>query len=109
MTAAALAEKPARFGPALGLSTKFYLAIAGSVGFTLAASVIAWISFVELAQIQREVTGKHIPSITDSLRLARQSALIAASAPALISSSDEVDRQRRWKERDDAKRYEQQS
>ena len=37
------------------------------------------------------ITREHIPSITDSLRLARQSTLIAATAPALISATDDVE------------------
>ena len=75
--------------PRLGLSTKLYVAIAGAVALTLAASVVAWISFVELGQLQRRITREHIPSITDSLRLARQTALIVATTPALVSAADE--------------------
>ncbi|HET7715712.1 MAG TPA: SpoIIE family protein phosphatase [Bauldia sp.] len=78
----------------IGLSVKLYVAIAGAVALTLAASVVAWISFVELGQLQRRITREHIPSITDSLRLARQSTLIAATAPALISATDEAERAR---------------
>ena len=77
-----------------GLSVKLYAAIAGAVGLTLAASVVAWISFVELGQHQRRITREQIPSITDSLRLARQSTLIAATAPALVSAADEAERKR---------------
>jgi class 3 adenylate cyclase len=80
--------------PRLGLSVKLYAAIAGAVALTLAASIIAWISFVELGQLQRRITREHIPSITDSLRLAQQSALIAATAPALVAAADEFDRRR---------------
>jgi serine phosphatase RsbU (regulator of sigma subunit) len=94
MTAVTLAPVHRGVRRALGLSTKIYLAIAGAVGFTVAASVIAWISFVELGQLQRQITREHIPSITDSLRLARQSALLAATAPALVSAADEPDRGR---------------
>jgi class 3 adenylate cyclase len=78
--------------PRLGLSVKLYAAIAGAVALTLAASVVAWISFVELGQLQRRITREHIPSITDSLRLAQQSALIAATAPTLVAASNEVER-----------------
>jgi hypothetical protein len=81
----------------LGLSTKLYAAIAGAVALTLAASLVAWISFVELGQLQRRITREHIPSITDSLRLAHQSALIAATAPALVSAPNEAERQRLMK------------
>ena len=76
------------------MSVKLYAAIAGAVALTLAASLVAWISFVELGQLQRRITREHIPSITDSLRLAQQSALIAATAPALVSAANEAERQR---------------
>ena len=77
-----------------GLSFKLYAAIAGAVALILAASVVAWISFVELGQLQRRITREHIPSMTDSLRLAQRSALIAATAPALVSAADEAERER---------------
>jgi serine phosphatase RsbU (regulator of sigma subunit) len=93
MTAAAV-FRPAPRTATLGLSTKIYLAIAGAVTFTLLASIVAWISFVELGHLQRQITREHIPSITDSLRLAGQSARIAASAPALVSATDDADRDR---------------
>jgi class 3 adenylate cyclase len=78
--------------PRFGLSLKLYAAIAGAVALTLAASLVAWISFVELGQLQRRITREHIPSITESLRLAQQSAQIAAMAPALVSAANEVER-----------------
>jgi len=77
-----------------GISAKLYLAIGGAVALTLAASVVAWISFVELGQHQRRITREHIPSITDSLRLAQQSALIAATAPKLMTAADDAERRR---------------
>ncbi|WP_119274862.1 adenylate/guanylate cyclase domain-containing protein [Taklimakanibacter deserti] len=80
--------------PRFGLSVKLYAAIAGAVALILAASVVAWISFVELGHLQRRITREHIPSITDSLRLAQQSALIAATAPALVSAPNELERRR---------------
>jgi class 3 adenylate cyclase len=88
------AESEVRRRPLLGLSTKLYIAIAGAVTFTLAASLVAWISFVELGQLQRLITREHIPSITDSLRLAQQSALIAATTPALVSATNEAEQSR---------------
>lgn len=78
--------------PRLGLSVKLYAAIAGAVALTLAASLVAWISFVELGQLQRRITREHIPSITDSLRLAQQSALIAATTPTLVTATNENER-----------------
>lgn len=78
----------------IGLSTKLYAAIAGAVALTMAASLVAWISFVELGALQRRITHEHIPSITDSLRLARQSALVVATTPALVSAADEEQQRR---------------
>ncbi len=78
----------------IGLSVKLYAAIAGAVALTLAASVVAWISFAQLGKQERRITDEQIPSITDSLRLARQSALIAATASALVSASDEAQQSR---------------
>jgi class 3 adenylate cyclase len=94
MSTAATDTERRRRRPRLGLSTKLYAAIAGAVALTLAASLVAWISFVELGQLQRRITREHIPSITDSLRLAQESALIAATAPALASANNEAERQR---------------
>lgn len=91
--AAAAAPQTRRRRPRLGLSIKLYAAIAGAVALILAASLVAWISFVELGQLQRRITREHIPSMTDSLRLAQRSALIAATAPALVSAADEAERE----------------
>ena len=88
------ADAPPQRRSRLGLSAKLYVAIGGAVALTLAASIVAWFAFVELGQHQRLITREHIPSITDSLRLARQSTLIAATAPALIAAADEPARAR---------------
>ncbi|QIG50369.1 HAMP domain-containing protein [Nordella sp. HKS 07] len=93
MNIAAAAPQIRRRRPRLGLSIKLYVAIAGAVALILAASVVAWISFVELGQLQRRITREHIPSMTDSLRLAQRSALIAATAPALVSAASEAERE----------------
>ncbi|MEX2200768.1 MAG: hypothetical protein WD711_05185, partial [Dongiaceae bacterium] len=77
----------------MGLAAKLYIGIGGAVAITMLASVVAWISFVELGQHQRRITREHIPSITESLRLAQQSTQIAAIVPKLLSV--ESDDQRR--------------
>ena len=72
MTAAPTDDVTRRRRPRLGLSVKLYAAIAGAVALILAASLVAWFSFVELGQLQRRITREHIPSMTDSLRLAHR-------------------------------------
>lgn len=75
-----------------GLAAKLYLAIGGAVAFTSAASIVAWLSFVELGNQQKEIADTHLPAIVNSLRLAQQSAEIAASAPLLLTTEREADR-----------------
>ena len=79
--------------PRLGLAARLYVAIGGAVAFTLIASVVAWISFVALGAQQQTVTRTHLPAITLSLHTAKQSALIAAAAPRLLTVTDERERQ----------------
>ncbi|HKY94898.1 MAG TPA: hypothetical protein VJL84_06305, partial [Kiloniellales bacterium] len=76
----------------LGLAARLYIGIGGAVAFTLVASVVAWLSFIELGERQQSVAREHLPAITLSLRLARQSALIAAGAPKLLTVTDENER-----------------
>jgi serine phosphatase RsbU (regulator of sigma subunit) len=79
-------------GRVFGLAAKLYLAIGGAVAFTSAASIVAWLSFVELGSQQRNIATIHLPAIVNSLRLAQQSAEIAASAPLLLTAEKETDR-----------------
>ena len=78
----------------LGLAARLYICIGGAVAFTLVASVVAWLSFIELGDRQEQVAREHVPAITLSLRLARQSALIAAGAPKLLTVGSE---DQRWR------------
>ena len=75
-----------------GLAAKLYLAIGGAVALTFVASVVAWLSFVELGNQQKKIADTHLPAIVNSLRLAQQSAEIAASAPLLLTTEREADR-----------------
>lgn len=76
----------------LGLAARLYIGIGGAVAFTLVASVVAWLSFIELGERQQTVAREHLPAITLSLRLARQSALIAAGTPRLLTVANEDQR-----------------
>lgn len=79
-------------GSFFGLATKLYFAIGAAVAFTFAASIVAWFSFVELGSQQKNIANVHLPAIVNSLRLAQQSAEIAASAPLLLIAEKETDR-----------------
>lgn len=74
-----------------GVGTKLYLAVSGAVVFTLAASLVAWVSFGQIAEIQRRITDQSIPAMANALLLAQQSTAIASIAPKLggVASQDE--------------------
>jgi len=78
----------------LGLAARLYIAIGGAVAFTLVASLVAWMAFIELGEQQQSVARENVPAITLSLRLARQSALIAAAAPKMLTVTTEDERLR---------------
>ncbi|MEM7442323.1 MAG: SpoIIE family protein phosphatase [Pseudomonadota bacterium] len=75
-----------------GLATRLYIAIGAAVTLTLVASVVAWISFIELGEQQDTITSRYLPAITLSLQLSRQSALIAATAPTLLTDTNQEER-----------------
>ena len=77
----------------LNLAARLYLAIGGAVLLTLMASVVAWVSFVQLGQDQRAITQEQMPAMMQSLRLARQSALIAATVPKLLTVANNAERE----------------
>ncbi|MGD9535638.1 MAG: SpoIIE family protein phosphatase [Alphaproteobacteria bacterium] len=82
-----------RIAPRLSLATRLYMGIAGAVAFTLIASIVAWLSLIQLGENQRKITRAQIPSMTESLRLAKQSALIAATVPELLTVDTNTERQ----------------
>jgi len=75
-----------------GIRRRLYIGIGGSVALTLLASVIALVAFVEIDTRQREVSEGMVPALTLSLRMAQQSATIAALAPKLLTFDDPKDR-----------------
>lgn len=79
-------------GNFFGLAAKLYFAVGAAVAFTTAASIVAWFSFVELGNQQKNIANVHLPAIVNSLRLAQQSSEIAASAPLLLTAEKETDR-----------------
>ncbi len=76
----------------LGLAARLYVAIGGAVALTLIASIVAWLSFIDQSDHQSAITNRYLPAITISLRLSRQSALIASTVPRLLVATDEEER-----------------
>ena len=77
-----------------GIKAKLFLAFCAMAGFTISAAVIAWYAFVTIERSVERITAESIPAMAVSLRLAEKSAEIAAAAPALMASADQVARVR---------------
>ncbi len=81
-----------RRGSTFGIKAKLFLAFCAMAGFTISAAVIAWYAFVTIERSVERITAESIPAMAVSLRLAEKSAEIAAAAPALMASADQVER-----------------
>jgi hypothetical protein len=75
-----------------GIKAKLFLAFCAMAGFTISAAAIAWFAFVAIERSVERITAGSIPAMAVSLRLAEKSAEIAAAAPALMASADQVER-----------------
>ncbi len=75
-----------------GIKVKLFLAFCAMAGFTISASAIAWYAFVAIERSVDHITAKSIPAMAVSLRLAEKSEEIAAAAPALMASANQVER-----------------
>ncbi len=71
----------------LRISTQMYAGIAVPLLLTLAASVIAWISFTRVGEAEKEVTQGAIPELDAALGVAEASNRLVAGGPRLTASS----------------------
>jgi signal transduction histidine kinase len=91
-TPPAPAHKSSRWG--YGIRSRLYSALAGAVTFTLIASIIAWIAFLEIDERQHDMIVDILPAQTISLRLAQQTTTITALAPKLLAFDNLEERER---------------
>ncbi len=77
----------------LGIKGKLFFAFFGMATLTMVASGVAWYAFATIDASVEHVTDS-LPRMAASLRLAERAAEIAATAPALIASVRQEDRQR---------------
>ena len=71
----------------LRISTQMYAGIAVPLLLTLAASVIAWISFARVGEAEKDVTDGAIPELDAALGVAEASNRLVAGGPRLTASS----------------------
>ena len=68
------------------LSTQLYLGIGGAVGFTIVASLVGWISFDRVGDVQSRVNQGSVPEMAAAFAVAQQSGALVAAAPRLTAA-----------------------
>ncbi|MYD64436.1 MAG: HAMP domain-containing protein [Chloroflexi bacterium] len=65
------------------ISTQLYLAFAGAVLLTLAATLVGWFSFNRVGEVQDNVNEGRVPEMAAAFGAARHSGVLVAAAPNL--------------------------
>jgi len=76
-----------------GIGPRLYLAFGGMTLLTVLAAGIAVVAFTQVGRTLGDVTDRSMPAVTASLRLAVNSANVAATAPGLISAGTDEGRE----------------
>ena len=76
------------------LSTQLYLGIGGAAIFTIVASLVGWISFDRVGDVQSRVNEGSVPEMAAAFAVAQQSGALVAAAPRLTAAATpgELDR-----------------
>ena len=69
------------------ISTQLHLAIWGAVALTICASLVAWLSFNRVGEVQSRVNEGSIPDIAASFEVAQYSGILVAAAPRLTAAA----------------------
>ena len=75
------------------ISTQLHMAIWGAVALTICASLVAWLSFNRVGDVQSRVNEGSIPEIAASFQVAQYSQILADAAPGLtvVTTTEEFD------------------
>jgi HAMP domain-containing protein len=84
-------DDPAAHG-SFGIKAKLFLALSLLAGLTAGASGVAWYVFVDIGRSVARVTDESLPGMVSALSLAKKSAEIAVTAPALMASRSQEER-----------------
>ena len=63
-----------------------YMGIGTAVALTIGASLVAWFSFDQVGDAQRQVNERAVPEIATAFAVAQQSGTLAAAAPRLVAA-----------------------
>ena len=67
------------------ISTQLYLSIGAAASLTVIASVVAWVSFGFVAQVQNRVNEGTVPFLASAFGIAQESTALVAAAPRLAA------------------------
>lgn len=76
-------------GVRIGVRGRLFTAFAGVAALALVASAAGWYAYARLTESLTEMTGRHIPALGVSIRLAEQGSAIVATAPVLAAAASE--------------------
>ena len=76
-------------GSSSRISTQLQIAIWGAVGLTMCASLVGWLSFNSVGDVQSQVNEGSIPDIVASFAVAQDTGKLAAAAPRLTAATTE--------------------
>ena len=73
------------------ISTQLYLGIGGAVALTMVASLVGWLSFNRVGDVQSRVNEGSVPEIAAAFGVAQQSGTLVAAAPRLTAAATRED------------------
>ena len=76
-------------GSSSRISTQLQIAIWGAVALTMCASLVGWLSFNSVGDVQSQVNEGSIPDIVASFAVAQDTGKLAAAAPRLTAATTE--------------------
>ena len=77
----------------LGIRAKLFFAFAAVSGTTVIAGAAAWLMFSQVRDLFHGVAGRNIPEIVDTLGLQTDTQALAGSAPTLLTTKSQAQRQ----------------
>ena len=69
------------------ISTQLYLGLGGAVALTVTASLVGWVWFNRVAEVQSRVNEGSVPALAAAFTVARQSGALVAAAPRLAAAT----------------------
>jgi methyl-accepting chemotaxis protein len=75
----------------LGIKGRLFAAFGAVAGLTVLASALGFVSYSRLGETLNTITSDNVPAMNASLRVAKTSAEIAATAPALLAATSSAE------------------